>query len=403
MLVSPRSLSVVAVGLVVLWLIVSVTAAGVFRTRSPDLVLKVAPYDGGARAIKAFALLSQPDVTKKPAAREARTLISEAIAKEPTSLPAVRSLGLLLSLNDKPGAAARVFHYAESLSRRDLATQLWLIEWNVRQDDVAGALKHYDIALRTSPETSRTLFPILIAATAFPDVAAEVRRMLLTRPSWGPMFVRDLVYGSKSPAVAASISRGLLNPANVGERPHLVALMERLVQARSYNQAWALYTSIRRSVAEESLVRDGSFEDDDTIPPFEWALAQEPDLSAELRPRIDDTNKALYFVQTGGRAGTVARQLLRLAPGRYTLSMLAGEVKGDTERPPQISLNCAGNDTALVAVRLPMAPSREQRQQMSFEVGRACHAQWIAVTVPGSLDTVESSGWIDDVSIRRVG
>lgn len=402
-MLSLRTLALVVAGLVAIWLIVSVTAAGIFRTRSPDLALKLAPYDGGAKGAKAFWLLSRPDAAKGRIPAEARVLATEAVGREPTSVPAVRSLGLLASLANKPKEAERAFRYAEGLSRRDLSTQLWLIEWNVQQDDVPGALKHYDIALRTSPEASATLFPIMIAATAVPDVAVELRKLLLTRPAWGPMFVRDMVYGAKSPAVAASISRGLLDPTNPGERMLLSALMERLVQANSYNQAWQLYRSIRHPAGSGPLLRDGGFENDDPLPPFEWSMAQEPDLSSELRPRTDDSNKALYFTQTGGRTSIVTRQLLQLPPGSYVLSALVGDVQGDASRPPEIRVACVGGDAPLVVQRFPIVAGGERRLQAAFGVGGGCSAQWISVTVPGSLDAVESSGWIDDLSLRRAG
>ena len=56
----------------------------------------------------------------------------------------------LAIISTRPGQGEALFHFASSLSRRDVPTQLWLIEDAVRKNDIPGALSHYDAALRSS-------------------------------------------------------------------------------------------------------------------------------------------------------------------------------------------------------------------------------------------------------------
>src|SRR3546814_1290750 len=67
----------------------------------------------------------------------------------------------------------RLLAYSQKLSRRDLRTQLMAIELAVAQGDISGALRHYDIALRTKKNAPELLFPVL--TSALPDPRSEER------------------------------------------------------------------------------------------------------------------------------------------------------------------------------------------------------------------------------------
>jgi len=161
--------AVAAIGLS--WLTVAVSAANALRQVRPDLAHRIMPFD--ARANAGLAEQASVRMAQDRAARAtAAGLAREALSRDVTVVAAWRTLGLELETEGRRGDAERLIRFAERLSRRDLPTQLWLIEANVARNDIEGALAHYNIALRTSQAAADVLFPILVQAilsTAFAE------------------------------------------------------------------------------------------------------------------------------------------------------------------------------------------------------------------------------------------
>ena len=157
----PALLFAIATG----WLLVVVSGANIVREVRPDLALGMMPFDARAKAKSAERLSASPRATPAQL-REARRLATEALDRDPTIASAWRTLGLVSTLRNRPGAAAGFFHTSERISRRDVPTQLWLIEEAVARNNIPAVLHHYDVALRTSRASHPLLLLILIAATA---------------------------------------------------------------------------------------------------------------------------------------------------------------------------------------------------------------------------------------------
>ena len=135
---------------------------GYLLRENPAYAYSLASGDG-----RVTARLSQAVLTAKPAAPErdrATRLAWLALRQDPTAVRAAITLGLSAQLGGEINGARRLFAYAQALSRRELQTQLWAIEDAVSRDDITGALRQYDIALRTSRKAPDLLFPVLASA-----------------------------------------------------------------------------------------------------------------------------------------------------------------------------------------------------------------------------------------------
>lgn len=152
------------------WAGVSQSIASVLQKSDPAVAYRFTLNDGRVTAILARSLSG---VDARPADRAlADRLGRKALRQDPTAVVAVSTLGFDAQLRGQTAEAQRLFGYAEALSRRDLQTQVWAIENSVAQGDVAAALHHYDIALRTSPDAQAVLFPILASAISTQPVRA---------------------------------------------------------------------------------------------------------------------------------------------------------------------------------------------------------------------------------------
>lgn len=396
---SLRRWLLVALGAALLaWLIVAVGAANVFQARNPSLAMRFAPFDGSTMAAVADQGLVAASLDRRVAA-DVELLARAALARDPTLVTAWRSLGATYDIRGQRGQATRLFRFAERLSRRDIPTQLWLIEERVQANDIAGALRHYDIALRISSRTGPLLLPIMAAATSEDAIVPPLIAMLRTNPPWRNDFLYALARRAPSPdnlvrIVEGGAPRGGLPVATMS------FMIDQLVARQSFDQAWRIYRRIRPMAGSERLLRNGNFEGPEYPYAFEWRFEGGPNLSAEPAA-LEAGRVALAIRAEGGESGAaVVRQLLRLPAGRYRLTARSGPLP-DTE-PARLGwrMICANNPSqTLVAVGSD--DGAYNPDQALFEVpAAACPAQWLELRIRTEGEVEHAGAWIDDISLN---
>jgi hypothetical protein len=337
----------------------------------------------------------------------AERLARQALAREPVNDLALRTLAQIAVYRGDPRAPA-LFGAAESLSRRDSATQMWMMQNAQMHGDVPTALLHFDRAMRTSRASINTLTPVLVFAAADPRFARQLGDLLGRRPPWWSLFLeRFLAQTDRADGLFHIALQLHMNLADRGERDLLQASIFRLSQLGAFDQAYALYRTVRPAAAmPPALIRDGGFADADGLAPFEWSLVADPDLSAfrEGRP-AEPQNIALHLV-SHERAGETARQLLLLPPGHYALAAVAGNVAAEEGTRPAFSLACApdraGNGATILTLPFPAAGPAGARFGADITIPANCPAQLLRVMASANL---EGGGgpepWLDDVAVAR--
>lgn len=318
-----------------------------------------------------------------------------ALMIEPGNVDAARALGIAYGLQNREVAALKALTYGEAMSRRDLPTQMALIEWRVQQGDVVGALRHYDRALRTTRSIT-ILLSTMISASADPAIRREVLKLLARRPPWRSAFLVQLIDEQTPPDTVYGIVAALrLDPTNPYERQVLSAAVGKLVGQNRVSDA-------RRLVSPaHAAVRNGDFESDNTFPPLDWALVDDATLNAVIEDGPGEYGRSLFLDARNGRSGVIASQWLSLTPGRYRLALAFGDVTGDDLARPRLSLTC-GEDgkQVLVTATLPRSPADGRRGTLAtFAVPAGCAAQRLDVALPASLDGPAPRPWLDNVTV----
>lgn len=402
-----RSFLVLAAIALILAFVVPVTIAGTFRRLNPEWALKFGPWDARARAAISRRSLMRTD--GRPPIRQASAQAFAAYRHDPLAVDAITAVALATALSGNEAKATRLFRYIDRLTRREPETQLWLIEQEVRRNDIRAALTHYDVALRTNPRMRDLLYPVLISASSEQPIAREVNRLLATRPGWDRDFLTHIAYRGADPGAMVQVSRGLLRPDVAEDREILLILLRRLVALNRYDLAWRVHDEIgRQSAASRALLRDGNFASDGALPPFDWQFAAQTELIPERRPRADGRGYALYLPADSATEGEAARQLLRLPSGAYELQGVAGDVPADPRRRPVVSISCAAQSGAgLVASELPQAPTSGRGFSVRFAVPASCAYQWISIRVRGNPEEEDAiptdagpSPWIAALALR---
>lgn len=368
----------------------------------PDLAMAWQPWDARAHARAAYKVFQ--DVQRGPSRlAEVESLALDALRRDPTTASAWSTLGLVAIERRQVDRAAAMFGFSGRLTRRDLPTQLYQIEERVRANDIAGALRSYDIALRTNDESHPVLFPVLVAATGNDGIVEPLGRLLNTRPPWRRAFLEQLVAGPPDAGRFLQLAGIISGTMNDDEKGLVAQAMRQMVDRRQYQAAAGVYRLLARVPAAE-LVRNGAFDRPNAYPPFDWLLQGGADLGAEQLPADGGADGRLRIYGASGGGGLVARQLLLLPPGRYQVS---GQISpGDDARPAPLTwaVQCA-NEQATPLLRQELAPaSRPFRPSVAFSVpAGGCPAQWFDFYIRSDFQPGTASSLIDDIVIRRVG
>lgn len=364
--------------------------AYVVRPFDPALALRLDPGNAEVAAARSEQLLRND-----PAARdEAETLARRALRRSPLSAAGARMLATTRDLAGDTVAARRLMAYSERLSRRDLPTQLWLIETAVARNDIEGALRHYDIALRSTEASKALLFPVLINALAQPAVVHGLIATIAARPAWADAFLEAASRGAADMGGMATLLGGLAKGGYSLPDTVVSQATARLIDAQRFDLAWEVYSASHPAAAHLNL-RDPDFSHAGTgASRFEWDIIGGNGLSAE--PRLQGSAAGLAYSAATGAGGPVARQLLVLRSGEFELD---GRV---LERSPgsaaaQVRLTCAQGGQPIVTIAAGSSSFAGH-----FAIPATCLAQWIEIVVEGGDNPLGASGVIGEIRIHPV-
>ena len=308
---------------------VTASLARALARSAPARAYRLAPTDGLIAAAYSGQVLG-PDARANDR-RRATALARAALRRDPAAVAAVATLGLDAQIRGDTPAARRMFAYSQGLSRRDLRSQLWAIEDAVSRGDVAAALQHYDVALRTSSGGADLLYPVLGAAVAEPAVRRELVRVLATKPPWGNDF---LTYAAAAPPAPRAMAQLLadLDQAHVAVPEAAEArVIDALLTTGDAAGAWRRYASLRRNVARNAS-RDPHFTLALAVPTrFDWTAIDSPGVSATIEPSA--RGGRFDFSLSAEADGPILRQAQLLPPGTYTIRGSAIVQQADAPRP----------------------------------------------------------------------
>lgn len=396
---SPMRVALVVLpALALLWVSLAVTMVGVLGTRRPQLVLTWWPWSARAKATSAASMIAG----NRGAAqlRQTVNLAQGALRRELLRPEAYRTLALVRVHQGDERGSLGLLQASEGVSRRDVETELLLIEANVAQGNVAGALIHYDRILTVKPEMASVLFPILATASADAAVRPVLASILGRRPTWGMAYLIFLLdQGKNAPAILTAATALRPDPRRQEERERLRDALVKLVEARQYGSAYALY---RRALPQETgLLRNGSFQRDNLLQPFDWQVSDDADLGGVIES-IPGTGSALIIIATNGRGGQIARQLLMLPPGPARLAATAGNTASAAIDRPRLVLTCASDGRAIGALPMSVAGDRGATASTTVTVPPACVAQWLAITASSPEEGDAHQPWITRISVVPV-
>lgn len=358
----------------------------------------LAPWSG--RIAASLALQLSKENASAAERRQADRLARLALRRDPTAVAAIAALGVNTQLNGDTATARRLFAYSETLSRRDLMTQLWAIEDAVGRGDVTGALRHYDIALRTSSNAPDLLYPVLGSAVTDPSVRAALLRTLVARPAWGESFVNYVAGNGADAKATAALFSGLKRAGFPVAVEASAVVISALILNNHWDLAWNYYASVRPG-ADRNRSRDPYFKINLGTPsPFDWTPVNDAGVITSIQQ--GDRGGIFVFNVTTSTGGTLLQQVQMLPPGPYKLIGRSSGIDQPEGSRPYWSLSCREGQE-LGRISLPNSTQDNGRFAGVIRVPINCTVQTLTLVARPSDMVSGVGGQIDAVQLLPAG
>ncbi len=245
-----------------------------------------------------------------PSARQAMAAVAR---NAPLSPDPFLVEGTVAEMAGKPDRSERLFLAARNRAPRSEAARYFLADRYLKTNRILAGLIEMGALARLSQKASQPLAPALAAYARSPGAITELKRYFALSPA-----VRDSTLGvlaedaRNAPLVLALAPepRPGASPADWHGR-----LVQSLVTAGDFDGAEAIWARVA-GVANRGPLYNPQFRDLPGPPPFNWSYASGRSGVAEA-----SGSGGLDVIYYGREDVTLAGQLLRLAPGRYRLSM----------------------------------------------------------------------------------
>jgi hypothetical protein len=272
------------------------------------------------------------------------------------------------------------------------AVRMQLMIYYTKAERFREALAEVDVILRRNTELRPVLLPELVKLIGDPRGRSALATILATDPSWREDFFK--VAGSRK--LDPADARDLYQRVRALKRGGDVRLERQLIlqaQASIGDHAGARRTLIaglpERERAANRFLFDGSFRGMVLPKPFGWEYKDDDVGRAE--PAKNGGRTYLDVAYFGGRAETLAEQVLALAPGRYALRAIARSDNGVSSGVLSWNLSCLPSRNPVIAqLDLSKAGPADRRFAAAFTVPAAgCSSQSLRLLAePGDVAAV---------------
>ena len=301
------------------WFAFLLAVSGVTRTTNPQLALTFMPDESTALAARAEELFLAKPEQPSP---DVRAMALAALRQQAINPKALRLLGFVADSHGDPVKAEAYMRLAEKLTRRDPGAQLWLVESSARKGDTKQTLVHYDIALRTAPNTQPLLFPQLLGALEDAEIRAALKPYVRAKQSWAAGFMSYANANSKDLPSLTSLyleSGGMVDPKE--DRDQRYQLISRLINEKYFSDASRLYRVMPG--AAKARLTDIGFDAQDRdggAGPMGWQILDDPDAGGGFGGDDKGQRANLSVFANSSTTRPVATKLLYLAPGPFLFS-----------------------------------------------------------------------------------
>lgn len=339
----------------------------------------------------------------------AASLSRDALLRSPFDVRALRVFGLTEARSGREDEADDILTLAGNWSLRDDPAHAWLVERRLRRGDYGSAFAHADTLIRRRQDLRPQVFRLFtLAGTEDPQRSLPVIASLVAaQPPWRESYVSGLNRTPQETQLFANLAI-LLEGSRAPLDNHELRLLYLTLLGNGQLEAVRTVRNRLNRPPPGVRVTNSGFDDAGAPEPFQWRLYQKagvvPEIAADdLRP----SNRALRVEYDGYAGGTIAEQLVNLAPGSYRLSTEVRSESGAPDARLAWTLSCAaggGSAISSLSVSTPSAaPGSWTTFSGQFDVSSSCPAQWLRLETRAGDRRSPMVLWFDRVTVSPIG
>lgn len=317
---------------------------------------------------------------------------------------ALRILAFAIQDNQPASAQRALATLAIRSSRREAAAHIWMIEDRVAHNDVLGALKHYDMAMRSSAEGRSILYPLLINAMEDRDVRRSLVPFLRARPDWLYGFLERAVATSANPSNVASIVEEAGGwPEGGGYNWLANGLLARMVAESQFSSAARHYLTLKRarpSLLVSPDITEDSFSDAHGV--MAW---QKLGTSSSGVDYVGNRSSEgfMHVYAASGDNQIVARKLLLLKPGTHQMTISFGDSRMPSGAYLKWSLTCLARARPGVVLQSATSPPKtDSRLLLKLGVPGNCEAVALDLEISAGQNQQGAEAVVKSITLSRL-
>lgn len=335
----------------------------------------------------------------------AAALARDALSRSPFDVRALRVVGLTEARAGRENSADDILTLAGNWSLRDDPAHAWLVEHRLRRGDYASSFAHADTLVRRREDIRPQVFRLFtVAATQDPRRAMpQVARLMSARPPWRQAYLDSLFATPEGLQVAANLAIMLQSGRAPLTNEELRQLYMHLLDKGQIEAVRTVRARLNRPAAAGT-VSNGGFDKPDVPEPFQWRLAQDAGVVAEIVPDdVRPADPALRVDYDGYSASRIAEQLLLLTPGSYRFSAEARAEAGDPAGRLSLTLTCAPGDRKLMSIPAAAAGASVWTPfRADFTVPAGCSGQWLRLETRSGDKRQSTILWLDRIAVTPI-
>lgn len=379
----------VIAGIVVAWLCLKTylprafPQAAALAAEDPDMIFKQAGEQ---------LLANEGRLPEETLERVSMAVRDAPLASEPFVLFAMKAL----SENDLV-RAERLLVEARARNPRNRLARLALIGTYLQTNRVREGSGEVAALVRIMPRANELLVPQLAQLAFSPRTGAAVVEAVGDQPIMADVLDR-MVQQNAPPDLLLRLAARQPQPVNGNFAPWQTNLLARLVDRGQAARAQELWRRFVGAGENSGLVYDPEFRGLPGPPPFNWQLTVSDVGAAELA-----AGPSLELEYFGRKSGPLARQLLMLPPGRYSLeAQVQGSANGQGSR---IVMQVTCSEGAAL-FNLPLQGQFQTPKTIGgnfFVPARGCGSQWLTFAGEAAEFPNSQRARITGLSLRSGG
>jgi hypothetical protein len=365
------------------------------ETQSP------APHQDGAAAATGAAASSQSsgsisvfDIVDQQHSinlATARARAEAGLASDPLNARALRVLGQIADAAKDDAGALKFMRAAARLSLHDPIADYWLMVKSAEAKDYQATIYYADVLLRTTPDLSHYVVPMLAHLAEDKDTAGLLKTELLDDPPWRSAFLQELpasVTDARTPLDLLMALRQTPDPPTSDE---VNRYLNFLIAHNLYDLAYYTWLQFLPSqdLRNAGLLYNGSFAIAPSGSPFDWVITPGSGVTVDVEARSDANGEAALVLnfEYGRVDYHSVTQLIMLTPGHYQFS---GQYQGNLIGPRGLRwrIACAETPTTPIAEGAMIGGRATAWRDTTLDVTvpeQNCRAQYLSLDLDARM------------------